>query len=166
MRALIPAAARGGYPVVRSPSLVAWVIVLAVLVAALVPSGLDRNLATDLARYGIDGQLARRLLPRRENRLHRQPDGAGRRRLRAAGRRPAADGAARRDDGGDDAHDGARRRARSRCAPFEFSLDPGHRRGRGARDGSTAARLALDGDDAERHAHRGARRSTSRRRCR
>ena len=39
----------------------------------------------------LDGRLARRLLPRREDRLHRQPDDPHRRGLRAAGGRPPAD---------------------------------------------------------------------------
>ena len=57
----------------------------------------------------LDRRLARRVLPRREDRVHRQPDHAHRRRVRAAGGRPAADAAARSGHGGAHPHDGPRR---------------------------------------------------------
>ena len=73
-----------------------------------------------------DRAVARRLLPRREDRLHRQPGAGHRRWVRAAGRRPAAVLAARRrrrrailQD------DGAASIATSRFKSFDFSLDPG-----------------------------------------
>ena len=137
--------------------MLAWVVAMAVLVNRSYLQASSASMATDLARYGSTRDVARRVLPRREDRLHRQPDRADRRRVRARGRRPAADVAARRDDR---RHASARpltsTRA-SRCASFEFSLDPGtgpiEVRGTDRR----AAASTLDVTTAGRHAHRRAR---------
>ena len=93
--------------------LLAWVAVMAPADQPLVPPGLVGDAGDRSRAVRIGRGLARRLLPRREDRIHGQPDPEERRRLRARRRRPAADVAARRDDPRDDPHDRARRQGLS-----------------------------------------------------
>ena len=96
--------------------LLAWIVTMGVVLtrdlrAGAVAEPRDRSGALR-HRRGV----ARRLLPRREGRLHGQPDDADRRRVRGPGRRAPADVAARRHDRGGDPDDGAARSRRSSCA--------------------------------------------------
>ncbi len=72
----------------------AWVVQMGALVHRSYVEAASVNLAADLAPLRRRRAVEGRLLPGREDRLHRRRDPSDRGRLRAAGGRPAADGAA------------------------------------------------------------------------
>ena len=120
--------------------------------AAIVRPGLSANLATDLARYGTRRAVAGRVLPQRENRVHRQPDRRDRRRAGAAGGRPAADVAPGRADGRLDPHHRARG-PRLQAPVLRVLARPRDRRDDRSRPGGRDDASPV-GDLAERHAQR------------
>ena len=85
-------------------AIAAWVVTMGVVLNRAYLQARSFNLATDLRALRIRGRVARRLLSRREDRLQRQPDQPGTRRLRAAGGRAPPDVASRRNDAGADSH--------------------------------------------------------------